>query len=315
MISFRYHLVSIVAVFLALAVGIVMGTTVIKQGLVDSLRSEANRAIDSNHALQAEIAQLQSDMQTWTRFGNAAEQSMVSQQLIGTEMILVTQIGVDLGVVHNVQTVLENAGAKVVAVLEVTGRVALPDASSQADLAGLLGLAPTDEPQTLTQQAARQLGTRLAAGPDGTGTDLIDGLVHGNGTVGGGFLTVQPGSGVTGTSEIGGANQTVVVVSGGKGEPPVDPSAFLTPLVEQMVKDLHAVAAAESTTTSFPFVSSLRTNPSVDGHIVTVDDCDLLFGRVALVLGLHDMLASPGRGGDFGTRSDADALLPDRSQP
>jgi hypothetical protein len=315
LISFRYHLVSIVAVFLALAVGVVMGTTVIKQGLVDSLRSEANRAINSNHALQAEVTQLQSDVATWVRFGNAAEQSMVSQQLSGADMIVVTQVGVDLGTVNSIQTELENAGAKVVAVLEVTGRVALPDARSQADLTGLLGLASSDTPEMVAQQAARELGTRLANGPDGTGTDLIDELVHGNGTAGGGFLTVQPGSGTTGTSGIGGANQTVVVVSGGRQQPPVDTSAFLVPMVEQLVKDLHAVAAVESSTTVFPFVSSLRSDPAVDGHIVTVDNVDLLPGRVALVLGLHNMLASPGQGGNYGTRSDADGPLPAPSQP
>jgi hypothetical protein len=315
LISFRYHLVSIVAVFLALAVGVVMGTTVIKQGLVDSLRSEANRAINSNHALQAEVTQLQSDVATWVRFGNAAEQSMVSQQLPGADMIVVTQVGVDLGMVNSIQTELENAGAKVVALLEVTGRMALPDAGSQADLTGLLGLASSDSPEVVAQQAARQLGARLANGPDGTGTDLIDELVHGNGIVGGGFLTVQPGSGTTGTSEIGGANQTVVVVSGGRQQPPVDPSAFLAPMVEQLVKDLHAVAAVETSTTVFPFVSSLRSDPAVDGHIVTVDDVDLVPGRVALVLGLRNMLASPGQGGNYGTRSDADGPLPAPSQP
>ena len=44
MISFRYHLVSIIAVFLALVLGIVMGTTVIKQGVITSLRMSVEAA-------------------------------------------------------------------------------------------------------------------------------------------------------------------------------------------------------------------------------------------------------------------------------
>jgi hypothetical protein len=315
LISFRYHLVSIVAVFLALAVGIVMGTTVIQQGLVDSLRSETNRAINSNHALQAEISQLLLTVDTWKKVGDEIEQPLVSEQLPGAGIVVITQVGVDLGVVNGVQTVLKDAGAKVVAVLEVTGRMALPDAGSQSDLAGLLGLAPTEAPEALAEQAGRQLGTRLANGPSSTGTDLIDELVQGNGTVAGGFLTVQPGPGTTGSAAIGGANQTVVVISGGRQQPQIDPSAFLAPLVEQMVKDLHPVAAVESSTTVFPFVSSLRTNPAVEGHIVTVDDGDQMYGRVALVFGLHDMLASPGHGGDYGTRDDASDIIPGRPPP
>ena len=37
MISFRYHLVTIVAVFLALGLGVLAGTTVLDQALVDRL--------------------------------------------------------------------------------------------------------------------------------------------------------------------------------------------------------------------------------------------------------------------------------------
>ena len=44
MIDFRYHLVSIVAVFLALAVGIVVGSTELQPGVVNSLRASAESA-------------------------------------------------------------------------------------------------------------------------------------------------------------------------------------------------------------------------------------------------------------------------------
>lgn len=44
MINFRYHLISLVAVFLALSIGIVMGSTVIDRAIVDSLRSQIDKA-------------------------------------------------------------------------------------------------------------------------------------------------------------------------------------------------------------------------------------------------------------------------------
>ena len=40
MINFRYHLVSIVAVFLALGIGIIMGTAVIDRAVVDRLERQ-----------------------------------------------------------------------------------------------------------------------------------------------------------------------------------------------------------------------------------------------------------------------------------
>ena len=41
MVDFRYHLVSIIAVFLALAVGIVVGTAALNGPVLDSLRGKS----------------------------------------------------------------------------------------------------------------------------------------------------------------------------------------------------------------------------------------------------------------------------------
>ena len=43
MISLRYHIVSLVAVFLALALGIVVGSTVLQEGTVSVLRATSER--------------------------------------------------------------------------------------------------------------------------------------------------------------------------------------------------------------------------------------------------------------------------------
>ncbi len=55
MIDFRYHLVSIVAIFLALALGIVLGSTTLSDSVSDTLRQQANSAAKT--AQQARLAQ------------------------------------------------------------------------------------------------------------------------------------------------------------------------------------------------------------------------------------------------------------------
>ena len=50
MINFRFHLASLIAVFLALAIGIVMGSTVVKEATVKGLRSEIHRVERSSNA-------------------------------------------------------------------------------------------------------------------------------------------------------------------------------------------------------------------------------------------------------------------------
>ena len=44
MISFRYHLITIVAIFLAIALGIVMGATFVQDPLLDQLRERRSGA-------------------------------------------------------------------------------------------------------------------------------------------------------------------------------------------------------------------------------------------------------------------------------
>ncbi|MBV9932696.1 MAG: copper transporter, partial [Actinobacteria bacterium] len=74
MINFRYHLVSLTAVFLALAIGIAMGATVVDQATVkllrsqlDSVRTRANNTNTQNDALRAEVSR-------WRRFADQGDE-------------------------------------------------------------------------------------------------------------------------------------------------------------------------------------------------------------------------------------------------
>ncbi len=53
MINFRFHLISLVAVFLALAIGILVGTTVLDRAIVDTLRNQIEVA--ENNSIQRRI--------------------------------------------------------------------------------------------------------------------------------------------------------------------------------------------------------------------------------------------------------------------
>jgi Copper transport outer membrane protein, MctB len=57
-------------------------------------------------------------------------------------------------------------------------------------------------------------------------------------------------------------------------------------------------------------VTLIRKDESMDGHLVTVDNADQIPGRVALVFGLRDLLATPGKGGDYGVKDGASSILP-----
>jgi Copper transport outer membrane protein, MctB len=311
LISFRFHLVSIVAVFLALALGVLLGTTVVNQGVIDDLNGRVDDAVTRSHQLRDQVAELQSEVQGWEAFGRTVEPLLVSNQLPGQQIVMVTQEGVDLSEVDGVRQVLQDSGATVESVLFVTPRMALTDPGSQTQLSAILadGSSPTD-PTKMAEDAAQRLAGRLAAGAplatsplDTSGPqDLLGQLVDA------GFLAVRGGTGSL--TDIGGPNTAVVILSGGTQDPLVPPDAFLEPLAASLAVAGRPVVATETADSTYPFVSLVRADGAVNGTLVTVDNADTMVGRVAVILGLRDLLETPGQGGHYGVKPGATSLIP-----
>ena len=93
MIDFRYHLVSIVAVFLALAIGIVVGTTALKPAVLTGLQKTATAEKARIDALFARNAQLKNQLRAAQAFAQAGEQLTLGDLLDGQRVVLVTAPG------------------------------------------------------------------------------------------------------------------------------------------------------------------------------------------------------------------------------
>ena len=119
MIDFRYHLVSIVAVFLALAIGIVVGSTALKGTVVSGLDTVSKHEAAANRALYAHNRQLKNQISADETFAQAAEGSLLRGLLDGQRVVLVLAPGADSTTVDGVTTALGKAGAV------VTGQVVL----------------------------------------------------------------------------------------------------------------------------------------------------------------------------------------------
>jgi len=306
LISFRFHLVSIVAVFLALALGVLLGTTVVNQGVIDDLNTRVDRAVNRSHQLRDQVGSLQAEMRSWDAFGRTVEPLLVSNQLSGQRVVIVTQEGVDLAEVDGVRQSLQEAGATIDSVLFATPRMALTDPSSQTDLASILGDGQND-PAKLAEDAAQRVAGRLAAGPSSSADtsssdDLLARLVASN------FLVVRGSGGAL--TDVGGPAESVVVLSGGTQDPLVQPAAFLEPFTAALAQDAKPVVAAETVDTIYPFVPLVRDDGALNGRLVTVDNADTLVGRIAIVLGLRDLLGSPAHGGHYGVKTGATSLIP-----
>jgi hypothetical protein len=307
-ISFRYHLITIVAVFLALGLGLLAGTTVLDQGLVNNLRRQTDQLRVDLGDLQGEVGQLRDQAAQMQRAGDVLP--VLDRGLLsGVPVVIVTQQGVDEAALAQARRSLDSARAEVIAVLTVTDRMALSDDQSRQALAQILGLSPTAEPQVLQIAAADELAQRLTVGLPRRGAqaaqqDVLDELLTDN------FVTA-PGITKDDVVAIGGRDQVVVVVTGGSEDPAVMPNDFMVPLVRGLVMRDASVAAGESASTTYPFVETLRSDGSVgDGsRMVTVDDLDFSMGGAALVLGVERLLFL-GQGGNYGVKGSPTDVQP-----
>jgi hypothetical protein len=302
LISFRYHVVSIVAVFLSLALGVVVGTTVVNQGIIEDLRNRTDAAARNAENLRKEVEDVRKQLASGQTFEASVLPELVQDQLVGRQVTLVTQQDVDPSEVEGVRRVLEDSGATVMGELVVTNRMALTESAWRSDLVGAIGTVDSGVPEQLAQEAAHVLAARLANGPAPFGTDVLDALHAG------GFIVIRGGP--EGTSGVGGPGQAMVLLAGSDRSSALDPQLFLVPLASALLDEATPVVAAESQDAAEPFIAVLRADSQVDGHIVTVDNADQVSGRVSVVYGLRDLMATPGEGGDYGVKPGASSVIP-----
>ena len=298
MISFRFHLVSLVAVFLALGLGILTGTTVINRGLVAQLEQQTVEIARESDQLREDVEALRTDVDRAADFAEETTPYLLDGQLAQRDVVLVTEEGTDPNAVNGVQGALADARADIVALLQLDESLAALTDGQRSDLADRIGVDAGEDPETFGETIAVALAERLAFGvgdgeADTLATLLEEGLLANTG----------PPLDDTGLGQL--SSDVVVVVGGGDGE---EPSPVLVPLVEALAEAGTMVGAAEPLDSTEPFVEALRAGAAADG-IVTQDNVDELAGQIGLVLALDDLI-SRSRPGHYGVKDGATSVIP-----
>lgn len=307
MISFRFHLVSLVAVFLALGVGVLTGTTVINQRVVGRLESQTENLEVSRDELRQELANLEAQTEALRQFGEQAALPVLAGRLADREVVLLTQDGTSEEALTGVRRALEAAGARVVASLAAGGRMAGVTEGDREALALILGMDSAESSDSLAAEAALLLGNRLAGGPNGT--DGLEQLLSED------FLVVQgPELTETGLRSLGGSGQAFVIVAGGPAASALEPASFLVPLAHNLALAGMPVVVGEPASAGQeaeepPFVTALRGDAEVSTLLSSQDNVDQLPGQVGLALALEDVLG--GETGHYGVKEGASQLMPD----
>jgi hypothetical protein len=306
MISFRYHVVTMVAVFVALAVGILMGSTLLDQGLVSDLQSRTTSLSNKVSLLQQQVKDEQALAAVLQSFTADTRSTLVDNRLAGSRVVLVTEEGVDPSHLNGIRQTLAGsggAGATIDGILVLSKALSLEDETVRTQVAGMLGQPATASPQRLQDALGRALAQRLADGaPAEAGADdLLEDLLRA------GLVTLADAG--DGPSAVGGSGATVTILSGTAETPVLSPEDLYVPMIEQLVTTGTDTAAVQPSTTGSPFIGVVRADSRIDGRIVTVDNVEMVPGQVALVWGLEDLAAGQG-GGDYGLTCGTCSLAP-----
>lgn len=301
MISLRYHAVSIAAVFLALALGVLLGTSGVSDRLLGSLATKADGLSGQVDQLTAERDRLAAAQRASDEFAQRIGPAAVRGALQGQSVALVTGPGFDPAVRDGVLKLLKVSGAT------VTGSVALTPAVVDASRA-----------DQLRQLAAQLLpaGAQLPAASD-TGSlagGLIGGVLTGPGgkpqATGAQAAAVYAGLASAGFVTAGPAPapaKLVLVLTGGAltGVDAGDGAAVLARLAAQLDRSGGGAVLAGSagSAESTGAIGVARADPTVAANVSTVDDVQSGSGQVTTVLALAEQAA--GHAGRYGTATTA----------
>jgi hypothetical protein len=306
-ISWRYHVVSIVAIVLAFGLGILAGTSVIDEGFTQILQRNYDDATRERDEAVAQVA-------FYERFAEALQPTLRDDILLGEEAVVVTVDGIDRQSQRTVEE-LTAAGADVLAMLELSRTLA--DPRTNEDVAALAAIAdmPDLDPETIRIGVADALAGRLADGAVDGQEDLLGALLSD------GFATADRDLDPDALLGIGGPGQLVVIAAGGRALPSglPRPQSLLVPFTERLVQRGVPTAAVGPTEDAYGFVSAVRdANGIPDCSMVTVDNIELQIGGITLAMALDryldddDPTVRPG--GDYGVGGDA-IILPGAQEP
>ncbi len=308
MITFRYHLVSIVAVFLALAIGVVMGYGVLSQPTVEGLQSRIDTVEANADAQRAENDQLRAENDQLRAAGDAMSEFAATDRLSGVPVVVLAVRDVAEESVTRVVELARRGGASAPGILWLESRWGLPERADVDALATAVGTSESGR-GAVRDDAWRELTARLALGPS-TIDDVLQGLVNGD------FVTFDSVDGPSeDLAEIGGPGTRVVLADGVRAEtaprhpaPPIARAARFVSLPLVVAEEFTADGAERGTRVVF-----IRDAEELASLFATVDDLERVDGQIAVVLALADL----GRGtvGHYGIGPEADALLPAWWQP
>lgn len=276
MLNFRYHALSLVAVFLSLAIGLLLGVAIGDKGLVSSAERDVRASLRHDvRDAQAQRDDARAQLAERQRFEQEAYPALVGGRLTGRRIALIELGGASDRLWNLTKDALQGSGARLTSVSVVREPLQLAELAAAARGTRYEQLA--EQPDLLHPFAAR-VGIQFTHGGRLLRLVRSDLLLQGSGTLDGADGVVV----VRSTPQLEGADADAV-------------ETFEDGFVHGLRAQDVPVVGVETTDAESSQVEWFKSH-----ELSSVDDLDDLIGRAALVYALA------GQRGSFGVKASAD---------
>lgn len=327
MIDFRYHLVSIIAVFFALAVGIVLGAGPLGERVEEDLPDQLEELRLTNQQYQEQIRRLEAQQEFRSSFVDAVTPELVSNRLDNRQVALIALPGSDGEVVEAMADLLETAGATVTARITVDSSWTDPESEEALDaMAAELASSGTRLPVSGSgyERGAALLASAVVRPPlekvltENVPSGVDEGTFEEASQVNQDVLNAMSEAGLaeaSGEPEI--KAPLAITVAGAPPEPEEGEEDQAAVTLEPLTAVVTAFSdIATGTVAAGPagaaaeggLLAVVRNDDELAAEVSTVDSIDLLSGRIAVVYAVAEQ--ADGGSGQYGYQGADDGQVP-----
>jgi len=294
MITFRYHVITLVAVFLALGLGVLFGASFIDEKTVSGLEQSQRRLGDRNRSLQSQVDKSENSNNLLQASAASAKELLIKGALKDRSVIVVAFQGSPENLVAAAEQAVIEAEGNLQASFKLSEDWNLRNEEQRRRIAGVIQT-PLIDAKSLNDLFIQDFSAVWSGQNPAFLQQLVDGGVTGESHPDGAHAVAPKDITLPGSA---------IIFVAPKGAKDLN-SRLVVPLVKSVSATPVVVAVVES---GLPLqvVGALRDDAAIKA--VTVDAADQPLGQAGLILGLKAAFA--GNFGHYGFGKGASSALP-----
>jgi hypothetical protein len=299
-ISLRSHAISLAAVFLALAVGVALGSGLLSDTVLSGLRDDKQELQNQIDGLTDQKNALNEKLSAAGEFDSQVSPRILHDSIAGKSVAVFRTPDAEDDDVDALIRMVEQAGGTVTGTVSLTEEFV--DANSAEKLLSVVNspIVPAGAQLSTTSvdqgsQAGDLLGITVLINRDPRVPAVND---QQRDTV----LTALRDTGfLTYADRVGAANTALLVTGGGLGDDAGNKGATVARFAAGLAPHGSGtvIAGRDGAASGTAAVAVTRSDPALTSSVSTVDDVDAASGRITTVLALQDLI-NGGRPGQYG---------------